>query len=880
MKRIDPELLGDQYAQYVRPQVAKLLKLLKLDLVYVGAEGDQLQYADGESTHDVIDLLGGYGSTLLGHNNAELIDAVKSSLDARVPVHAQASIRPGAVQVAMKLNELLALHGGEPRRFITTLCNSGAEAVEAAIKHALMEWQQRRARLIDQLEGRRADLVTAGEKNSSVFQIIDGYLETLARLQPAIVAVEGSFHGKTAGSVSVTTNLEFKGMYASSPIHALFLSRTENLEQARQNLAHCKHASPVEDVSGFSAVAGVLFEAIQGEGGIQCLTPEFAAVLKSVGQEHDAPLIADEIQCGLFRTGRFIAAHAVGLKPDYILLGKSLGGGLAKISALLVVSNRYQAKFGFVHTSTFSEDEMSSLVALKTLQILSREADAIKKSAAAFEALVRGRVAGIQARYPGVLREVRGRGYLLGIEFNFGGDAPIPTILHTIHQAGFATYIYASYLMHRHKIRVGVTLSKPDTLRLEPSAFIREENTVKFLDGLEQLCGRILERKLVDLTRHFWAREFEPKSLETVSPLRYAPIRNTSKVRKVGFLSHLVNDTAVRLMDPFLRAIGHEGRDRFQSKFGPITGPVLYHEQLIKGAGGTEIHLHCYGVFLPSKYFEVSHLAGDGKAMAQVQGMAERALRDEMEFVGLGQYTSIVSKNGLLLRRLGLNVTSGNGLTAGYAFQGVQQTLRESGRSLADVHVGVVGAAGNICSVVTQLLADEARELTLVFREGTENGARARATLQAVLAHSRIAPERIKVTGKITDLRDCDVVVMGTNSADSVVFPEHLKESAIVMDVSVPSNIDERVFTERKDVRCYQGGRARLPLGQSLSSEWMPAPVGETYACMGETICGGLLAHPGNLSIGPVSKADVLLTLEMAKKVGMEMGTLRRVSRA
>ena len=88
------------------------------------------------------------------------------------------------------------------------------------------------------------------------------------------------------------------------------------------------------------------------------------------------------------------------------------------------------------------------------------------------------------------------------------------------------------------------------------------------------------------------------------------------------------------------------------------------------------------------------------------------------------------------------------------------------------------------------------------------------------------------------------------------------------MDVSVPSNIDPRVYSERKDVRCYQGGRAQLPLGQMLRSDWVPLPHGETFACMAETICAGLVGHSGNLSFGPLTKATVRQTfLEMAEKV-------------
>ncbi len=853
---VDPENLGDLYAEYVRPRVAKLLKVLKLDLTYVSAQGDQMEYTDGKTTHSVVDLLGGYGSTLLGHNHPELIRAMKQALDENIPVHAQASIRKGAVDLAIQFNKMMHEHGNDPRHFIATLCNSGAEAVEAAIKHALMEWQERRRAVMEKLEreGKCAEV------------------DALAQLNPVMIAIEGSFHGKTAGSISVTTNLELKGMYTVSPIETLFVKRSDTLGEIRQKLTHFKK-------NEFSAVAGILFEAIQGEGGIQCLTPEFATSLQTIAHEHDAPLLADEIQCGLFRAGSFVAAHALGIKPDYMMFGKSLGGGLSKISALLVTKDRYQGQFGLIHTSTFAEDEISSRVAVKTLEILSKEHKTIQQAGKAFFSTVQTRIQEIQKKYPGVISTVRGQGFLIGVEFNFSPEAALPTVLYTIYQAGFATYIYTSYLLNRHQIRCGVTLSKPDTLRIEPSAYIKSENTERFLNALEELSRLIHERKLIEITRHFWAKEFTPRELVSASYVKYPAIKNHGEITKIGFFTHVIDDTHSKLIDPLFRSIGPEGRKRFVDKLGGIAGPLIYHEQIFEGTNREKIHLHCYGTYLNSDFYIQSHYRGDGLALQQVQAMAARAAKEKMSFVGLGQYTSIVTHNGLLLRRSGLPLTTGNGLTAGYAHEAIVQLLKESGKTLADVRIGVVGAAGNICNVVTQILADDARDLLLVFREGTEDSPKAKEAYQAILKNSKIDSSALQVTDQLSQLTTCDIVVVGTNSPQSVIFPEHLKENAIIMDVSVPTNIDSRVFSERKDVRCYQGGRAKLPLEQSLKSDWLPTPAGETYACMGETIAAGLLGYSQNLSIGTLQKSTVFQTLEMAKKVGIGMGTLKRITR-
>jgi predicted amino acid dehydrogenase len=346
----------------------------------------------------------------------------------------------------------------------------------------------------------------------------------------------------------------------------------------------------------------------------------------------------------------------------------------------------------------------------------------------------------------------------------------------------------------------------------------------------------------------------------------------------VGFLSHLINDTHAKLMDPLLRAIGEEGRERFVSKISEIAGPFIYHEQILEAPGGRKIHLHCYAVFSPSSYFEKSHREGNGLAMRQVQQLADRCRADQMDFIGLGQYTSIVSRNGLLLRKLGIPITTGNGLTAGFAYRGILKALADTGRSLEELKVGVVGAGGNICSVVTQLLADHAKELGLIFREGTHKDPKAQAIVKGVVENSKIKEKHITVADRMNSLLDCDVVLLGTSSAKNLLFPQHLKKDAIVMDVSVPSNIDPSVFTDRNDVKCYQGARATLPMGQILRSDWIPVPKGETYACMAETLAAGFLGLKENLSFGPLSKEGVLKTLDMARRTGIEMGSLKRTT--
>ncbi|OED35915.1 hypothetical protein AB833_29110 [Chromatiales bacterium (ex Bugula neritina AB1)] len=124
------------YQSYLKPRVATLLRSVGLDKEYVRAQGDYLLYRTDEGVeHRVLDLVGGFGSTILGHNHPELVDLLSRALMDRTPVMAQGSIRTQAGYLAKTLCNLMEERTGT--EWIVTLTNSGAEAIEAAVKHAM-----------------------------------------------------------------------------------------------------------------------------------------------------------------------------------------------------------------------------------------------------------------------------------------------------------------------------------------------------------------------------------------------------------------------------------------------------------------------------------------------------------------------------------------------------------------------------------------------------------------------------------------------------------------------------------------------------------------------------------------------------------------------
>jgi acetylornithine/succinyldiaminopimelate/putrescine aminotransferase/predicted amino acid dehydrogenase len=1121
------------YESYCRPQLGMLLRFLGLDVEYFETSGDCLVAIDREgSRREVWDFLGGFGSTILGHNPDVIADELARLVARKVPVHAQASARVEAGKLAASLNELLTQSLGlapafaacpsppPPPRFFSLFVSTGTEAVEAAIKHALMAWATRRDELLVRIDSAMCALLQenddeggrggggggegGGESRSGsnkrhppstrlsqLLAALDDSARRLVEASPIFLAVRGSYHGRTAGSLAVTGNASYGAMYnGRSAIEARFLPRDPGEGDIEQALAECRleglvlPPSPSSSAKGspssskssplcsFSRVAACFVEWIQGEGGMRPMPERSARALSRALRREQVPLVADEIQTGLFRTGTLLASeHYNDLRekddsiivPDYVLLGKALGGGYAKLAAVCIRDTCYEPEFGRLHSSTFADDDLSCAIGLRVLEELcgagprrqqrwGGKGEEIRARAESFEAAVRSSVACVQRRHPGVVREVRGRGFMLGVELDvdLGGTAPV--LLQALNQTGMTPYALCSWLLNRRGVRVGATLNdegdgsfdetavekvKAPTLRIEPSAFVSAEAVSALVGALEEMCGLLHGRRLAELlgpvlrqdrlpaaaafgtatTTAVGVRSFSSSSTATstshvsfsssssssrfsspphplspcplwsvVSPPRPPPIpfSRSGPVRKAVFLSHLIDERHVAALDPALRSfLSPARRKEFFSEASPLAGSSVYHEQLVTFGGGSDgsgrrrggkqrqILLQLRGVFATSEFFERSARAQDGLACQKVAEAARVAVGEGADVVGLGQFTSIVTQNGVALlprpafrggdngfsfhgggsggsgcgggggggwdndnalvdptrsgrdRRLRLRrpatLTTGNSLTVGLAYRALLGLLRERGKTLAGSRVAVIGAAGNICRTYAELLAaDGVGSLLLVHREPLEASPKfreahrrvCRAAAEAVASRTGVsnaaaaeaAAKKVEATHLLDPIAGCDIVVSGTNSTRQFLEPIHLARGAVVLDVSVPSNVSRGVLTLRPDVECFQGANATLPAGQKLLSPLVPTDDGNVFACMGETVALAMImaleddevderngAHDrrrrqslrgGSHSVGALSREGVIATLEMADRVGIGLGRVKRMSNA
>lgn len=878
------------YSKHNRPELGHMLQILKLDIAYESASGNYLSTTLNQQKVNILDCLGGYGSTILGHSNETIKKVIFQNLEKNIPVHAQASIRKSSAELSLYLNNKLNQKLKNQKDYIFTYLNTGTEATEAAIKHSLMAWNLQKNSILFELE-RKKNIVLQTTRHHPLIEKMDSWMDIIEKISPKLMALESGFHGKTAGSLSTTHNPKYKNMYSGNVsgnvsgnlIQTLYINHHLKSEEILNifNTHLIKLSDPEIGQYQISNFAAVFIELIQGEGGIHVLDRTQVQFLSDKCKQFKIPLVVDEIQTGIYRTGYFLASEVFGIDPDYILLGKSLGAGYAKISAFITSSELYVKDFGLIHTSTFSEDDFSSIISLSGLKEMEQQAQL--SNALLFENRLKFAVHQIQKNYPGVIKELRGLGWMFGIEF-YHNEKTAPALLDSLQKSGYSTYIFASYLLHQHHVRVAATLSQNHTLRIEPSCLITELETIKLCESLTDLCKQIFQGKLSKILNKILNIENQDNelnnqnSIEVISNFK-TPLdfKMNSEIPQVTFMTHFIDLDSVRQFDPALKNLSENNLKYFMNEIGPMGGTVTYHEQIIEGINGNKIKLQLNGLTVSSSFFENSLRSKNNESYIKVKEAVQEAIQNGSKYIGLGQFTSIASDNGTaFLNQDKAIVTTGNNLTVGIAYRELLRSLKLKNKNLSECKVGIVGAAGNICNVYAQMLADDVKSLVLVHREPLADSIKFQYAIQSILDHSRISKENIIATHELHHLKDCDIVISGTNSAKQILFPEFFKDNSIVLDIAVPSNVHSSLKNNQRGIEYIQGGYVQLPLNQKLIHPVCPAPEGQIFACMAETITLGLMRYPNHFSIGTLSKKQVTEILNMADQVGMSLGLQKR----
>ncbi|HLJ62000.1 MAG TPA: aminotransferase class III-fold pyridoxal phosphate-dependent enzyme [bacterium] len=393
----------ERYRRYVNPGLARLFKFGGSETIEWAAEDCIVWDAHGR---EYVDCACGPAIFNVGHRHPRVLAAVRDQLD-RMPMSVRTMPSAAPAELAERL---AALAPGDLQ--YSFFCNSGAEAVEGALKLARL---------------------TTG--------------------RPGFVAMQEAFHGKTLGALSATGREYYRG-----PFGPLVPGFTH---------VPFGDADAVERAVG-PDTAAVILEPIQGEAGVIVPPPGYLRRVREICDRRRVLLIADEIQTGLGRTGRLFCVEHDGVVPDILTMAKALGGGVIPIGAFIARPALWEEfqRQPYIHSSTFGGNPLACRAAIATLEVLVEER--LAERAVTMGERFLARLREIQRRYPSVIRDVRGRGLLLGVEFVHSDYA-----LMVSAEAG-----------HRGVITF-YTLNKPEVIRVAPPLTITPDLVDRAAVGID-----------------------------------------------------------------------------------------------------------------------------------------------------------------------------------------------------------------------------------------------------------------------------------------------------------------------------------------------------------------------------------------------------------
>ncbi len=880
--------------RYAEALLTGLLGTFGLDVEYVRAEKNTLYHLDDAGKEvPVLDLLGGWGSLMLGHNHPEIVAHAKELLDSGCPVHSQHSAHPVADRVGAVLNTILGREfpGAEPYSVI--FANSGAEAVEAAVKHCELDRALRMKSLFEEIEWNAGVALTAVLDGSAALpddtSLLPGDIPVPATAEdlqaligavaahnlsragtgPVFFALERAFHGKLVGSTQFTYNPVFRAPFESLGRAVKFVP--PNDAKAFEDIVAEQRVTvlDLQVVDGrvtlverdFPVVAGLIVEPIQGEGGIYGLTGEFATRIRQICDEVGCPVVIDEIQTGMGRTGAFFASSHIGLLGDYYLLGKSLGGGIGKTSAMLVRQSRYRPEFELVHSSTFAKDGFSTAIALRTLELLEAEDGAAYDRAAERGGRILDMLRELAAEFPDVVADVRGQGLLIGIEFADQSNASSPVIREKA-RAGLLVFQLGSYLHLAHRIRTGPTASVPNMLRIEPSIYITDEEIDQLRTGLTQVCTILRNQDALPLVHPLTGgqqppraeiRNFRPEADDAAAA---ADGQAGPATRKAGLVSYPLTPAMLREYDPSLADLDDDRLLAYARRSELLRDLPAFAPARFTSPQGTSVDLTVYPLLVTPQQLREYQVSGQTMLIGlDLDRRVRQAKADGCDTVGLGFGLGAVSGHGSALRVPGITVTAGGALAAGSALEAAEGAAAGRFGGLDGLTVAVVGGGGHIGSALGALAARRAARIVLAGsgRPGSAERLRAAehriyqeawtriaaggeltgiaaaladepliagwladgrsgeepsgAAVAAYLADAHDRNPYVTVAEDLSSLRDAHVVFSAHSSPVPVLDDKHLADEAIVVDLAFfGTGSESAVADSRSGLQYVRGG--------------------------------------------------------------------------
>lgn len=438
-KALDLPRMTELFTGHLNPGQLHFMKLLGFHKVKIErAEG--MYYYD-QNGRKILDFFGGFGSLALGHNHPRILEARRKFQEEMRHEIAIAFMSQYAAALGY---DIAACSPGDLD--MVFLGSSGSEAMEAAIKVA-----------------ERA----AGPR------------------KPKIVYAENSFHGKTKGVLSITDGGLYRGEFklVDNTVRVPFgdIDAIENAFRADPE------------------IGVIVLETIQGGGGIIQADASFWQKLRQLCDQYGVIWVADEVQCGFGRTGTFYAFEHYGVIPDVTALAKSLGGGKTAMAAMIAKRDVYMKAYGTPKTAmihamaTFGGIGEACITSIETINVLYDE-HLIDNSAETGDYLLE-RLNELHARYPKLIKDVRGKGMMVGLEFHDFSNA-MPMVLRPVlamlddKLKGSLPGFIGSHLLRDHGVLVAFTEYNRNVIRLEPPLICSRQHVDEFIAALDEILGR------------------------------------------------------------------------------------------------------------------------------------------------------------------------------------------------------------------------------------------------------------------------------------------------------------------------------------------------------------------------------------------------------
>ncbi len=832
------------FAAHINPHLSRLLSQLSLDKRFVRGLGCKLYDDEGR---EYLDFIAAYGALPFGHNPPEIWQALHA-------VHAQSEpnlIQPSYMNAAGELAARLLSICPPGMRYVS-FANSGAEAVEAAIKMC-----------------------------------------RLATGRPGILSTQHGFHGKTLGALSATGNTRYHGV--GSPVLHFDSIPYGDAAALRTALA-----------SRPGHYAAFLVEPIQGEGGIVMPPPGYLSEVRAACTAANVLLVFDEIQSGLGRTGAWFACNHEGVVPDVMTLAKALSGGLIPIGAVVAAAHAYSPEFARKHSSTFAGGSLACRAGLATLDYLSRNQGALIRQVAENGQRFKAGLERLAARCPHLISEVRGRGYFLGLRFAVHRRTWPSSILGVAADAGGLAPIFASYLLNVEGVRLAPTLNGTDVIRIEPPLIATWAECETVLSAIERALDVFASGDAARVLGGILARA--PWSGRQPHPDREDALIIPQPRADGGRFAFLLHPLELSSYADFDRSLSAMPPSELKAAVRCVHGlatPAVVGDAHIESATGQT----AYGEFIMLGHTAAELVAMSHDEAVEVIGEAVEMARDRgAQIVGLGAFTSIVTHGGLSVSHSDVAVTSGNSYTAVAAHDALMLALAQ--RSVADATIAVVGAAGAIGRAVSILLSESAARLILVgnpHRSAASTRARLLDVVAAACQHvvlqaaansdrprGRLAQHILSAAGVpragapvaaygelakqltlsgSTDffvlgqdasaaVQSADAILTATSATGALFTAADFVPGAVICDISRPRNIGPELRAARPDLLVIDGGVIAIPGQPDIGGFGLPK--GHAYACMAETMILALEKRYAHMSLGgelSLGSIDLLRTL-------------------